>query len=66
MKELLYLEAYNGLEVFDKDDSKGVILKCSDIHNIEVGFSGENGEGMGLYCLDKSCVDYEPLFKNDI
>jgi len=63
MKKLLYLEIYDGLEVIDKEGSIGKIISSLDIHNIEVKFDDENGEGLGLYCLDPSCDEYEPLYK---
>ena len=44
----------------DTDGNIGIIKGLdADIHNVEVEYL--NG-GMGLYCLDKDCDKYDPLY----
>lgn len=58
--ELLISDVYVGLKVIDNDDFTGLVTSCSDIHNVYVDY-GDGGSG--LYCLDKNCENYDPLFK---
>lgn len=62
MTELNKLTMQNiktGLLVTDKDGDFGIIRNCDDIHNIKVEFTLG---GVGLYCLDEECEEYEELY----
>lgn len=51
--------AYTGMVVVDRsDNSIGLIFAFSDLHNVEVIFPS----GKGIYCLEKTCDDYHPLY----
>jgi len=56
---------YAGMRVkdVDTDFEEGVIIEMNDIHNIYVKF--DNG-GFSLYCLDKTCGEYEPVLYTKI
>ena len=63
-----YEDVYIGMEVIDKDGDNGIITKIYDSHNIVVEYckneSNDTLGGSGIYCLEKDCKDYYPLFKN--
>lgn len=48
-----------GVTVIDGQGMVGVVKEFQDIHNVWVKY--ENGSS-GVYCLDKNCKDYDPLF----
>lgn len=56
---LQFKDLIKGMKVKDQYNDFGKIVDCSSIHNIEVEFDN----GKGLYCLDKTCQEYTPLFK---
>jgi hypothetical protein len=58
--EILPEDIYNGMEVIDDDGLTGVVIDSSDTHNVYVDYRSGS---MGLYCLDKNCDEYDPLFK---
>ena len=58
-KELDYKDILLNSIVKDSDGDIGVVISIESIHNIEVEY--KNG-GSGIFCLDKNCVDYTPLF----
>ena len=58
--DLLLSEISVGHEVCDKDGDCGIVIDVDDIHNVVVKFEG----GQGLYCLDKTCLEYEGLVKS--
>jgi len=62
--ELKFKDVKSGMEVFDKDNDKGIIYDCEDINNIFVRFIkvGKNSLGSGNYCLDKKSIEYTPLY----
>lgn len=61
-----YKQLYVGLKVMTIDDGTyGVINEICTIHNIYIRYTNEkfkiNGawEGEGIYCLDKTCEDFD-------
>ena len=63
MTKIPFDKIFVGLEVmfyFDDENSHeiGTVTKINDIHNVYVEGFGFNG----LFCLDDTCVDYDPLF----
>ena len=62
--ELKFKDIKIGMEVFDKDNDKGIITDCDDINNVFVRFIkiGRNSMGSGNYCLDKKAKEYTPLY----
>jgi hypothetical protein len=57
-----FSEMKEGMLVKDKDGMTGFIENCDDIHNIQVRY-GSGGSGMGLFCVDPGCDDYDKLYK---
>lgn len=62
----------NGLVVKTLDNQTGIIVECSDLHNVFFDgsvFSDKDGNplgGQGFYCFDKNCdesLKEDPLFK---
>lgn len=53
MKKIKFEDLKIGMQVQDEDHNIGTIIKCDNIHNIEVEF--ENG--YGLHCLVEGCYD---------
>lgn len=52
-----------GDKVQDSDFMIGTVVSIENIHNVYISY-GQKGElGNGLYCLDKNCPEYDPLFK---
>jgi len=48
-----------GMLVRDTDENEGEVIQCNDIHDIILEY---RINGMGIYCLDANCIEYEPLF----
>lgn len=46
-----------GLKVKDIKNNIYIVVKCDDIHNIELTEKGK--KGYGLWCADKDCEDYD-------
>ena len=65
-----YDDVFVGMKVLDEDPEfgAGVVVEIKDIHNILVDYIGDfddndiNGKPCGLYCLDKTCEDYDPIY----
>ncbi len=63
LDSLKYEDVEVGIKVIDGDDNIGVIKDCFDIRNIIVEYLDG---GSGLYCLDSTCNNYDPLYKYGI
>ncbi len=48
-----------GDKVKDLDGNVGIVVNCSDIHNVEVKINGQ--EDVSLFCLDENCDYYDYL-----
>lgn len=55
------IDFIKGDKVIDLQGDIGIIDQIDDIHNIWVKL--ENGNDMGVYCLEKDCDCYHPLNK---
>ena len=47
-----------GDKVINKDGDIGIVVNMENLHDVEVEYLGG---GVGLYCIDKECPDYEGL-----
>lgn len=54
----------NGDIVVDSDGTMGIVINCTDSHNIEVSYipRGCITGGIGLYCNVEKCRDYNPVY----
>lgn len=59
MKELEFRDIKYGRQVIDSEGHLGKISEIDEIHNVIVEFSDG---GSGIYCLDKTCLEYDPLY----
>ena len=59
---------FKGLKVKDIENNIYTIIKCKDIHNIEL--TEKDKKGYGLWCADKDCEGYDgeliPVNLNEI
>lgn len=57
---LLYADVKSEMLVQDTEGNIGKITNTEhDLHNVEVDYLQG---GCGLYCLDESCDEYDPLY----
>jgi len=64
-KELTFNDIKVGLKVLDEQGDIGSVTTIENIHNISVDFNEFGIHGFGIYCLDKNCKDYSPLFSEE-
>lgn len=58
---LLYADVKPQMLVKDTKGNIGKIIDTEhDIHNVKVDYLDESG--VGIYCLDETCEDYDPLY----
>ena len=52
---------FKGLKVIDIENNIYTIIKCEDVHNIELIAEpkGEWLEGYAIWCADKDCENYD-------
>lgn len=52
---------FNGLKLIDIENNIYTVVKCDDIHNIELicETKGEWLEGFAFWCADKDCEEYD-------
>ena len=62
-RKITFEELKVGIQVQDSDSIKGIVSDIKDIHNVYVLYGKGGVSGSGLYCLDKNCNDYDPLFQ---
>ncbi len=49
----------NGDVVIDREGWTGIVIDADDIHNIKVRY--DMNRGIGLYCADETCSEYDGL-----
>ena len=57
-----FMEFKKGDRVVDDDGRYGIVVEAKNIHNIIVEYDGKN-IGSGMYCVDKTCIEYDRLKK---
>lgn len=57
-----FMEFKKGDRVVDDDGRYGIVVDAKNIHNIIVEYDGKN-IGSGMYCVDKTCIEYDRLKK---
>lgn len=52
-----------GDKVIDFNSIIGTVESIEGVHNVYVLYGDKGDMGSGLYCLDPSCIEYDPLFQ---